>query len=133
MQALRVNYRDALRHLRDLGLPVDTSSLDATDNRSGITAPRLWSPSPAEIRQVDRNLTEAYTEIELRLAESLRQRWVGAHRKLQEAGVGLAQLTAADFEDDAKLAALDVYHQAMNAIDRDEQFLAQLTHRRRGI
>ena len=130
MDALGLGYRYALRHLRDLGLPVPDSQTDASANHPPSTA-HPWPPSPREMRQMDRDLSAAYAEIELCLAGSLRQRWVEVDRKVRAAGVDPEHVTPADFEDGAKLAALDDYYRVIDRLDLDEQYLEQIAHRRR--
>jgi len=124
-----ISFRQALRVLAQrAGLHAEP--VTRLYDPSGIVPSRLWPPSRAERRRSDRNLAEAYAEVELRLAESLRQRWVEAHRKLREAGVDLDQFTSEDWNDGCKMEALAAYYAALNLIGRDEQLLEGIARRR---
>jgi len=125
-----VTFGHSIRTLAEragLGPEPTTSS----DSRSQTARSHPWPPTPAERRQTDRNLAEAYAEIELRLAGSLRQRWTEADRKLHLAGVDADQFTPLDLVDDAKLAALDDHYRMMDRFDRDEHALEGMSRQRR--
>jgi len=128
--------RDGLSFLQALRTLAERAGLDfepiiSSGNDSPTARSHPWPPTPAGRRQMDRDLVEAYTEVELGLAGSLRQRWTEAVRKLHGAGVDPKHVTPADWGDMAKMEALADYYAAMDSIAEDEHVLEQIAHRSR--